>query len=126
MLRDCPISFPQLSSSLQDPSFTLRLALAACGGRVERGELRTLPEPLQEGVECGGGGVGYCREVQEKALDVLLWVGLVHCGSCESGGYALMVNALGQVLVSLLHACFLEGDRMLSHKCSQLLVMLYR
>ena len=124
-LLQSPITFPTLSTSIHDPAFILNITLMACGGRVERNELQNLPESLQDQVR--GGAIATGREVQQKALDVLMWVGLVHCGAtAESGGYALMVSAVGQLLVSLMSACFVRGERLLSHKASQLLSMLYR
>ena len=123
-LRSPPISLNQLTSSIHHPPFLQRVTVAACGGRVEGRELRSLPEPLQLSVT--DGAMPCSKRVQEKALDVLMWAGLVHCSSAEGGGYALMSDIVGRLLVSLIHACFVEGDRLLSHKCSQLIIMLYR
>lgn len=123
VLKQSPFTIPQLTASIHDLTFILHVTVAACNGRIESNELRNLPDVLQVGVT---EGVPCSRGTQQKALDVLLWMGLVHSTSGESGGYALLSNAVGLLMVSLMHSCFVEGDRLLSHKCSQLLFMLYR
>lgn len=122
-LRSPPITLAQLTTSIHHPPFIHRVAVAACGGKIEEGETQSLPEPLRMSVTTG---MPCSKETQEEALDVLLWMGLVHCSSAESGGYALMADIVGHLVISLIHSCFMEGDRLLSHKCSQLIIMLYR
>lgn len=124
-LKRSPISFDQLSASIHDPNFILRLTVAACNGRIEDSEMRNLPVPLQssirEGLRCS-------INAQQKALDLLLWMGLVHgvSGGGGGGGYTIMSSAVGQLLLSLMYSCYVKGTRLLAHKCSRVLVMLYR
>ncbi len=124
-LRSSPITVEQLSSSMSDPTFLLRLTMAACKGQVEDGELRGLPEAFKSSVREGN---VFSETMQQRALDVLLWVGLVHVQDGELGaiGFSVLCGAVGQLLLSLLHACYVKGSRMLAHKCSRLLVILYR
>lgn len=123
-LKQSPISFDQLSASIQDPSFILRLTVAACNGQIEDSEMRNLPATFQssirEGLRCSA-------EAQQKALDVLLWMSVVHGESGDGGaGYAVLSGAVGQLLLSLMHSCYVKGTRLLAHKCSRVLAMLYR
>lgn len=122
-LRRSPLTHSHLATAIHSPNFIFHVTIAACKGRVESTELRGLPERLQGSVVSG---MSCSKETQQKALDVLLCMGLVHCVSSDGGGYALMSGVVGQLLVSLLYSCFAEGDRLLSHKCSQFMVMLYR
>ena len=125
ILKQSPISFDQLSSSIHDANFILRLTVVACSGQIEDSEMRSLPVTLQasirEGLHCSA-------DAQQKALDLLLWMSLVHCesGGDELAGYAVLSGAVGQLLLSLMHSCYVSGTRLLAHKCSRVLAMLYR
>lgn len=123
-LKQSPLGFSHLTASIRDPSFILRVAVAACNAKIEHSELRNLPAALQSSVR--EGQVPLSKEAQEKAFDLLLWMGCVHCVSAEDGGYAVMSGAVSQLLLSLMYSCYLEGNRLLAHKCSQLIMMLYR
>ena len=122
-LNQPSITFKQLIPSIHDPTFILRIITAACRGRIEGKELKNLPEDLQSSIT---EGAPLTREIQQKAFDVLLWMGGMHCVSADYGGYALMASAVEQLLLSLVYCSYVEGNRVLAHKCSRLLVMLYR
>ncbi len=124
-LRHLPFTFSQLTNSILDPHFILWVTVSACSGRVEESELGHLPQPLQDRVVVSG-VLPSLRETQLRALDILLWMGLVHSTNAESWGYSLLSSVVGRLLISLVHSCFVVGDRMLSHKCSQLILMLYK
>ncbi len=118
-----PNSYDLLTASIYNPSFILSVTIAACNGKIEKRELSHIPDTLRSKIKTGG---CYSREVQLKALDVLLWMGSVHCVNAESGGYLLVSDSVGHLLVSLLYSCFIGGDRALAYKCSRLMMVLYK
>lgn len=121
--------------------FVTLVALTACGYRVESAEFKTLPSSLQALVE-GGQSKSVTEEEQFKAMELLCWMTVVHgCNADHHLGFSqglilltpflpsgegVVVRAVSQLLISLLHACFIRGNRMLSHKCVWLLVSLCR
>ena len=122
--------------------FVTLVTLTACGYRVESAEFKALPSSLQAFVE-EGQGKRVTVEEQFKTMELLCWMAVldgckaerfvVHHSSlsivlisslpCREG---VVVCAVSQLLTSLLHACFIRGNRMLSHKCVWLLVSLCR
>ena len=80
-LSPSPLLKPDILQELVfEPEFISQLTLAACGFKVEEGELGSLTESLRAAV-CEG--VACLKENQAKALDVLCWIASVHCNSSD-------------------------------------------
>ena len=115
---------PVLLTLIQRSDFVTQVTLAACGYTIEASEYHSLSGSLQAAVNgFKGRDEG---DAQFKALDLLCWITSVNCSDAERQGYAEVVGAVGQLLVSLIYACFIQGNRSLSHKCARLITTLSR
>ena len=105
--------------------FVLNLVLGACQYRVVNQEMRTLPQSLQTLVEGAGREGG--REVQVGCLRLLCWLSRLVAAAPEREEVEIVRDAVSQLVLSLLHACFLASHtRQTAHYCSRLLVSLFR
>lgn len=128
---------------MEKKDFILNLTLGACRYRVTRQEYDGLLPSLQAVVDgCkdddgeGGGSKDSPAtethreggmEAQLQCLQLLCWVGCVHDGVSDKEGVEMVRAAVGQLLVSLLHACFFYShSRQTAHYCSRLIVSLHR
>ena len=127
---------------MEKREFLLNLTLGACVYRVTRREYDVLQPSLQavvdggagrggerglsDGPAAGDGGEGGAR-VQLQCLQLLCWVATVLDGMSSKDGIETLRGVVGQVLVSLLHACFFaRGSRQTAHHCSRLIICLHR
>ena len=107
-------------------NFILNLVLGACGYRVVEQELGTLPQSLHTLV-VEGGGEREGRGVQVRCLRLLCWLSHLTGGVPEREEVEMMRGGVSQLVLSLLHGCYLASNsRQTAHSCSRLVISLFR
>ena len=150
-----PVKMDVLLRLISKRDFILQLVLGVCGYRVVKDEYSALPAALQAVVDSRGSKVegdgkaeegavrvgrglkdgvsvaeawgGGGKTMRLQCLQLLCWVGGVQGGVAGKEGKEVVRTAIGQLMVSLLHACFFSSDsRQTAHRCSRLIVSLHR
>ena len=116
----------QLVGHMNNHQFALQLVLGACRYRVAGEELDCLPLALREMVQGYSSKEEEGRRLQRKSVDLLCWVACAQASVVEREGWGVVREAVGQLMRSLLHSCFIRGSRRVAHKCARLLVTLHR
>ena len=137
---------------LEKREFLLNLTLGACVYRVTRKEYDVLQPSLQAVVDgcqsgAGQGGIGESRDrsaaegggegsgeggggegsIQLQCLQLLCWVAAMLDGVSSREGIETLRVVVGQLSVSLLHACFFAShSRQTAHYCSRLIISLHK
>lgn len=115
-----------LVEHMKSREFILQLVLGTCCYRVVREELDCLPLSLREMV-CGYSATEEEeRRLRRKSMDLLCWVACAQDSVAGREGWELVREAVGQLMRSLLHSCFIRGSRRVAHKSARLLVTLHR
>ena len=106
--------------------FLLNLVLGVCQYRVTNQELVSLPLPLQALVNQSQEEERE-REGQLVCLRLLCWLTSLAGQLAEREGLEAVCRAVAQLMVSLLHACFLASpSRQTGHLCCRLITSLFR